>query len=73
MEKEIKVDIEQWIYMRNSKYPMIKTAKCGIGESSLGYYFTYEPVVEIDGKDIPVVDGDILIVENDKVTQVYKN
>ncbi|AAX92445.1 hypothetical protein TwortDSMZ_188 [Staphylococcus phage Twort] len=69
---KIKVDDEQWIYERD-KYPMIKTRNCGIGESSLGYYFTYKPVVEIEGKDVPIEDGDILIVENDKVTQIYKN
>lgn len=72
MKNEIKVDTERWMYERD-KYPMIKTAKCGIGESSLGYYFTYEPVVEVDGKDISIKDGDILVLENDKVVEVYKN
>ena len=29
--REIKVDIEKWIYERSMAYPMIKTIDCGVG------------------------------------------
>ena len=28
--REIKVDIEKWVYERSMAYPMIKTIDCGI-------------------------------------------
>ncbi|BCG66456.1 hypothetical protein [Staphylococcus phage vB_SsapH-Golestan101-M] len=61
--REIKVDIEKWIYERSTAYPMIKTIDCGIGESSLGGYFRYEPVVKIDNVYVPVKDGDVLALD----------
>lgn len=61
--REIKVDIEKWIYERSAAYPMIKTIDCGIGESSLGGYFRYEPVVKIDNVYVPVKHGSILVVD----------
>ena len=61
--REIKVDIEKWIYERSAAYPMIKTLNCGIGESSLGGYFRYEPVVKIEGVYVPVKHKDILVVD----------
>ena len=61
--REIKVDIEKWIYERSTAYPMIKTIDCGIGESSLGGYFRYEPVVKIDNVYVPVKDGDVLVLD----------
>lgn len=62
--REIKVDIEKWIYERGTAYPMIKTIDCGIGESSLGGYFRYEPVVKLNGIYIPVKHEDILGVND---------
>lgn len=44
-------------------YPMIKTLNCGTGESSLGGYFRYEPVVKIEGVYVPVKDGDVLVLD----------
>lgn len=61
--KEIKVDIEKWIYERSAAYLMIKTIDCGTGESSLGTYFRYEPVVKIDNVYVPVKDGDVLVLD----------
>ena len=61
--REIKVDIEKWIYERGMAYPMIKTIDCGIGESSLGSYFRYEPVVKIEGVYVPVKHNNILVVD----------
>lgn len=61
--REIKVDIEKWIYERSAAYPMIKTIECGTGESSLGGYFRYEPVVKIDNVYVPVKDGDVLVLD----------
>lgn len=61
--KNIKVDIEKWIYERDLAYTMIKTLYCGTGESSLGTYFTYEPVVKIKGKYIVVRHGDVLNID----------
>lgn len=61
--REIKVDIEKWIYERSMAYPMIKTLNCGTGESSLGSYFRYEPVVKIEGVYVPVKHNNILVVD----------
>ena len=61
--REIKVDIEKWIYERGMTYPMIKTIDCGVGESSLGGYFRYEPVVKIEGVYVPVKHNNILVVD----------
>lgn len=61
--REIKVDIEKWIYERSAAYPMIKTLNCGTGESSLGSYFRYEPVVKIEGVYVPVKHNNILVVD----------
>lgn len=61
--REIKVDIEKWLYERSMAYPMIKTIGCGIGESSLGGYFRYEPVVKIEGVYVPVKHNNILVVD----------
>lgn len=69
--ESITVDIERWIYERESAYPMVKTIECGIGESSLGTYFRYEPVVKIKGVYVPIKDNDTLKVDNHgKVTEV---
>ena len=68
--REIKVDIEKWIYERSTAYPMIKNIDCGIGESSLGGYFRYEPVVKIDNVYVPVKDGDVLVL--DELSNVLK-
>lgn len=61
--REIKVNIERWICERSTAYPMIKTVDCGTGESSLGGYFRYEPVVKMDNVYVPVKDGDVLVVD----------
>lgn len=61
--KNIVVDIEKWIYERELAYPMIKTIECSIGESSLGAYFKYEPVVKIENVYVPVKHGDTLMVD----------
>lgn len=61
--REIKVNIERWIYERSTAYPMIKTIDCGTGESSLGGYFRYEPVVKMDNVYVSVKDGDVLVVD----------
>ena len=61
--REIKVDIEKWLYERSMAYPMIKTIDCGIGESSLGGYFRYEPIVKIEGVYVPVKHNNILVVD----------
>ena len=61
--REIKVDIEKWIYERSMAYPMIKTIDCGVGESSLGGYFRYEPVVKIEDVYVPVKHNNILVVD----------
>ena len=69
--REIKVDIEKWIYERSAAYPMIKTIDCSIGESSLGSYFRYEPVVKIEGVYVPVKHNNILVVdESDNVLEI---
>ena len=69
--REIKVDIEKWIYERNMAYPMIKTLNCGTGESSLGSYFRYEPIVKIEGVYVPVKHDNILVVdESDNVLKI---
>ena len=69
--REIKVDIEKWIYERSMAYPMIKTIDCGVGESSLGGYFRYEPVVKIEGVYVPVKHDNILVVdESDNVKKI---
>lgn len=62
--KSITVDIERWIYERESAYPMIKTIECGIGESSLGKYFRYEPVVKVKGVYAPVKNNDTLKIDS---------
>lgn len=61
--KNIVVDIEKWIYERELAYPMIKTIDCGTGESSLGGYFRYEPVVKINNVYVPVKHGSVLVVD----------
>ena len=69
--REIKVDIEKWMYERSMAYPMIKTLNCGTGESSLGSYFRYEPIVKIEGVYVPVKHGNILVVdESDNVLKI---
>lgn len=69
--REIKVDIEKWIYERSLAYPMIKTVDCDTGESSLGSYFTYEPVVKIDGVYVPIKYENILVVdESDNILKI---
>ncbi|UXU70198.1 hypothetical protein [Mammaliicoccus sciuri] len=62
--KSITVDVERWIYERESAYPMIKTIECGIGESSLGKYFRYEPVVKVKGVYVPVKNNDTLKIDS---------
>ena len=70
--KEIKVDIEKWIYERSTAYPMIKTIDCNTGESSLGTYFRYVPVVKMDNVYVPVKHGDILVVDElDNVLKIF--
>lgn len=69
--REIKVDIEKWIYERSVAYPMIKTIDCGTGESSLGGYFRYEPVVKIDNVYVPVKHGSVLVLDElDNVLEI---
>ncbi|WP_239740339.1 hypothetical protein [Mammaliicoccus sp. P-M59] len=43
---------------------MIKTIECGIGESSLGKYFRYEPVVKVKGVYVPVKNNDTLKIDS---------
>lgn len=62
--KSITVDIERWIYERESAYPMIKTIECGIGESSLGKYFRYEPIVKFKGVYVPLKNNDTLKIDS---------
>lgn len=69
--REIRVDIEKWIYERSMAYPMIKTVDCGTGESSLGGYFRYEPVVKMKGVYVPVKHDSILVLdESDNVLEI---
>ena len=69
--ESITVDLERWLYERQNAYPMIKTIECGIGESSLGTYFRYEPVVKVKGVYIPVKDNDTLKVDKQgKVVEI---
>lgn len=51
---------------------MIKTIDCNTGESSLGTYFRYEPVVKMDNVYVPVKHGDILVVDElDNVLKIF--
>ena len=69
--REIKIDIAKWIYERSMAYPMIKTIDCGVGESSLGGYFRYEPVVKIEDVYVPVKPDNVLVVdESDNVLKI---
>ena len=71
--KSITIDIERWIYERESAYPMVKTIDCGIGESSLGTYFRYEPVVKMKGVYVPIGDNDTLKMDSyGKVVEIVK-
>ena len=71
--ESITVDIEKWIYERDSAYPMVKTIDCGIGESSLGKYFRYEPVVKMKGVYVPIGDNDTLKMDSyGKVVEIVK-
>lgn len=71
--ESITVDIEKWIYERESAYPMVKTIDCGIGESSLGTYFRYEPVVKMKGVYVPIGDNDTLKIDSqDKIVEIVK-
>ena len=71
--KSITIDIERWIYERESAYPMVKTIDCGIGESSLGKYFIYEPVVKMKGVYVPIGDNDTLKMDSyGKVVEIVK-
>lgn len=62
--EDIVIDLEKWIYEREKSYPMVKTIDCRVGESSLGKYFSYEPVVKINGVYIPVKHEDVLGVND---------
>lgn len=52
---------EDWIYKRHNAYPMIDTRDVTMGESSLGKYFTYQPVIHTLEGDMVVNHGDYII------------
>lgn len=57
----IRFDAEKWIYERKSVYPMVETKDCYTGQSSLGKYFRYEPVINTLEGDMKVSHGDYII------------
>ncbi|WP_431844381.1 hypothetical protein [Lactococcus petauri] len=54
-------DAEKWIYERHNVYPMVDTRDVDKGASSLGKYFTYQPVIHTLEGDMAVSDGDYII------------
>lgn len=61
----IKFNAERWIYQRKEAYPMVDTRLCYNGESSLGKYFMYEPVIPTLSGNMCVLDGDYIIEDAD--------
>lgn len=54
-------DAEKWIYERHAAYPMVDTREVEQGSSSLGEYFTYQPVIHTLEGDMVVSHGDYII------------
>lgn len=57
----VQFDAERWFYMRKEAYPMVTTRDCNHGYSSLGGFFTYEPVLETPYGDIRLMYDDYII------------
>ena len=57
----VKFNAEKWIYERKQAFPMVETEKVTDGSSSLGSYFTYQPVIETLEGNMIVSDGDYII------------
>ena len=55
----VKFDVEKWLYDRKEAYPMVETKETS--NSTLGKYFSYEPVIETLEGDMTVSDGDYII------------
>ena len=57
----VRFNLEKWIYERKNAYPMVETQTDFEGESSLGKFFKYQPVIKTLEGDMIVSDGDFII------------
>ncbi len=56
--EEIIFNAEEWIYKRQTAYPMVVTKPTA--NSSLGKNFAYQPVIQTPERIIPLFDGDVI-------------
>jgi len=67
----IKFSAEKWIYERKEAYPMVETRVCNGWGSSLGGYFTYEPVIITTDGDCVVKNGDYIVKSMSSIGEFY--
>lgn len=69
---EIIFNAEEWIYKRQTAYPMVVTQSTS--ESTLGKNFTYQPVIQTLEGIIPLFDGDVIYkLSNEMYTTTVPN
>lgn len=56
----VQFDAEEWIYKRKEAYPMVESVTA-ISRSTLGAYFSYQPVIRTSEGDMTVSHGDYII------------
>lgn len=67
----IKFSAEKWIYERKEAFPMVETRECNGRKSSLGGFFTYEPVITTLDGDCVVKDGDYIVKSKVEIGKFY--